>query len=159
MSWTEQRIDTLKQLWADGLSASQIAGRLGGVTRNAVIGKVYRLGLAGRATTSRSRPRLRSTRPRVGNSLTSRQRAFGNPALRRLLSATNRDTAPTADELTIPLHERKIVSTLTPSCCRWPIGDPKQADFHFCSRTRFEGFPYCVAHALRAFSPARAKAR
>ena len=60
MGWTEERVELLKKLWADGLSASQIAGRLGEVTRNAVIGKVHRLGLAGRATTSR----LRSPRPR-----------------------------------------------------------------------------------------------
>ena len=55
MAWTEERVELLKKLWAEGLSASQIAGRLGGVTRNAVIGKVHRLGLAGRATSSRSR--------------------------------------------------------------------------------------------------------
>ena len=60
MGWTEERVELLKKLWSDGLSASQIAGRLGGITRNAVIGKVHRLGLAGRATTSRMRaPRLR----------------------------------------------------------------------------------------------------
>ena len=54
MAWTDERVELLKKLWADGLSASQIAGRLGGVTRNAVIGKVHRLGLSGRATSSRS---------------------------------------------------------------------------------------------------------
>ena len=53
MSWTDERVEQLKKLWAEGLSASQIAGRIGGVTRNAVIGKVHRLGLSGRATTSR----------------------------------------------------------------------------------------------------------
>ena len=61
MSWTDDRVDLLKKLWSEGLSASQIAGRLGGVTRNAVIGKVHRLGLSGRATTSR----MKSIRPRV----------------------------------------------------------------------------------------------
>jgi len=60
MAWTDERVELLKKLWADGLSASQIAGRLGGVTRNAVIGKVHRLGLSGRATSSRSS----SPRPR-----------------------------------------------------------------------------------------------
>ena len=69
MSWTDERVEQLKQLWAEGLSASQIARQLGGVTRNAVIGKVHRLGLAGRATPARAeRPRLqvarRPARPR-----------------------------------------------------------------------------------------------
>ena len=62
MAWTDERVELLKKLWAEGLSASQIAGRLGGVTRNAVIGKVHRLGLSGRATSSRSSsPRPRRT--------------------------------------------------------------------------------------------------
>src|SRR6516164_9885922 len=60
MAWNDERVELLKKLWSDGLSASQIAGRLGGVTRNAVIGKVHRLGLSGRATSSRSS----SPRPR-----------------------------------------------------------------------------------------------
>ena len=61
MSWTDDRVEQLKKLWADGLSASQIASKLGEVTRNAVIGKVHRLGLAGRATTSR----VRTARPQI----------------------------------------------------------------------------------------------
>ncbi|MGZ5850479.1 MAG: GcrA family cell cycle regulator, partial [Methyloceanibacter sp.] len=60
MAWNDERVELLKKLWAEGLSASQIASRLGGVTRNAVIGKVHRLGLSGRATSSRSA----SPRPR-----------------------------------------------------------------------------------------------
>jgi len=67
MSWTDERVDLLKKLWSEGLSASQIAGRLGGVTRNAVIGKVHRLGLSGRATSTR----LKSLRPRSGSILRS----------------------------------------------------------------------------------------
>ena len=63
MAWTDERVEQLKKLWAEGLSASQIAGRLGGVTRNAVIGKVHRLGLSGRATTSRMKSHR--TRPRA----------------------------------------------------------------------------------------------
>jgi len=71
MTWNDERVDVLKKLWADGLSASQIAGRLGGVTRNAVIGKVHRLGLSGRATTSR----MKSHRPRV-RAQTAKQRHY-----------------------------------------------------------------------------------
>ena len=84
MAWNDERVELLKKLWADGLSASQIAGRLGGVTRNAVIGKVHRLGLSGRATTSR----MKSHRPRVRAQTAKRLMkprfaTIGNPALRR----------------------------------------------------------------------------
>ena len=66
MSWTDERVELLKKLWADGLSASQIAAELGGITRNAVIGKVHRLGLSGRAKSPRRPPRARASRaPRV----------------------------------------------------------------------------------------------
>ena len=88
MSWTDERVELLKKLWADGLSASQIATKLGEVTRNAVIGKVHRLGLAGRATTSR----VRTSRPRSNIALFPARssqvqyRTFGNVALKVSLS-------------------------------------------------------------------------
>ena len=85
MAWNDERVELLKKLWSDGLSASQIAGRLGGVTRNAVIGKVHRLGLSGRATTSRMkshRPRARVQSPR--RLMKPRFSNIGNPALRQL---------------------------------------------------------------------------
>src|SRR6202035_1473542 len=63
MSCTDERVELLKKLWSDGLSASQIAAELGGITRNAVIGKVHRLGLSGRAkSTSSAAPRQRKAR-------------------------------------------------------------------------------------------------
>src|SRR4029453_6321983 len=84
MAWTDERVELLKKLWADGLSASQIASRLGGVTRNAVIGKVHRLGLAGRATTARSRtPRPRNRVSHLPLRPTRVQyRTHGNAALK-----------------------------------------------------------------------------
>src|SRR5258706_5925282 len=90
MAWTDERVEQLKKLWSEGLSASQIAGRLGGVTRNAVIGKVHRLGLSGRATTSRmkshrSRPRAALTAKRALRA--RRVRVVGNPAVRALYQA------------------------------------------------------------------------
>jgi len=80
MSWTDERVELLKKLWADGLSASQIAGELGGITRNAVIGKVHRLGLSGRAKSpSSSAPRVR--KPRSHMLRVSRSMSRGNAAL------------------------------------------------------------------------------
>lgn len=161
MAWNDERVELLKKLWSDGLSASQIAGRLGGVTRNAVIGKVHRLGLSGRATTSRMkshRPRVRSQngakrlmKPRFAN--------VGNPALRNLYLADVEPYTPPAEELVIPMNERKYIQTLTEVSCRWPIGDPQLADFHFCGKGKVNGLPYCEFHARRAFQPPQPRRR
>ena len=154
MAWNDERVELLKKLWSDGLSASQIAGRLGGVTRNAVIGKVHRLGLSGRATTSR----MKSHRPRVRTQTAKRLMkprfaTIGNPALRQLYLGDTEPYTPPAEELVIPMNERKYIQTLTESCCRWPIGDPQQSDFHFCGKKKVTGLPYCEVHARRAFQP------
>jgi GcrA cell cycle regulator len=160
MTWNDERVDVLKKLWADGLSASQIAGRLGGVTRNAVIGKVHRLGLSGRATTSRikTRPRVRT---QVQRRIGMKPRGPGSPvnSLLRSLYPTDEPYVPPAEELVIPLAERKYIQTLTESCCRWPIGDPQQPEFHFCGKSKIPGLPYCEVHARRAFQPPQARRR
>ena len=160
MAWNDERVDLLKKLWADGLSASQIAGRLGGVTRNAVIGKVHRLGLSGRATTSR----MKSHRPRARSQTAKRQMKprfanVGNPALRQLYLGDTEPYTPPIEEVEIPLKERKYIQTLTESCCRWPIGDPQHADFHFCGKGKVTGLPYCEPHARRAFQPPQPRRR
>jgi GcrA cell cycle regulator len=164
MSWTDERVESLKKLWQEGLSASQIAGRLGGVTRNAVIGKVHRLGLAGRATTTRMkshRPRRIpvAPRPRPQGKVASRFNAPLSSPLRDLYRADGDGYVPPIEEVVIPLHERKSLNQLTESCCRWPIGDPQEADFHFCARKKVAGLPYCEVHARRAFQPPQARRR
>jgi GcrA cell cycle regulator len=161
MSWTDERVELLKKLWSEGLSASQIAGRLGSVTRNAVIGKVHRLGLSGRATTSRMkshRPRQRAVnaqkrlaRPRYAQ--------HGNPALRGLFQPDAEPYVPQYEELDIPVAERRTIETLTESNCRWPIGDPQTPEFHFCNRQKVTGLPYCEFHARRAFQPPQPRRR
>ena len=160
MGWNDERVDLLKKLWSDGLSASQIAGRLGGVTRNAVIGKVHRLGLSGRATTSR----MKSHRPRARSQASKRLMkprfaTLGNPALRQLYLGDSEPYTPSAEELEIPLNERRSIQTLTEVSCRWPIGDPQQSDFHFCGRKKVLGLPYCEFHARRAFQPPQPRRR
>lgn len=159
MSWTDDRVDLLKKLWAEGLSASQIAGRLGSVTRNAVIGKVHRLGLSGRATTSRMkshRPRQRMAAKRMAK---SRYATIGNPALRALYNAETNVYLPPTEELVIPVAERKSIQTLTEVTCRWPIGDPQNTEFHFCGKNKVPGLPYCEFHARRAFQPPQSRRR
>lgn len=160
MAWTDERVELLKKLWGEGLSASQIAGRLGSVTRNAVIGKVHRLGLSGRATTSRMkshRPRPRMAAKRVATK-GGRFAPVGNPAFRALYTEVEAYQAP-AEELVIPMNERKYIQTLTECSCRWPIGDPQAADFHFCGKNKVPGLPYCEFHARRAFQPPQARRR
>ena len=164
MVWNDDRVEQLKKLWADGLSASQIAAQLGEVTRNAVIGKVHRLGLATRASSNRtnsSRLRLRQAQPRRA-AAQQRQRAsnVGNTAFRQMLeSDLAQGAVPHVEEIEIPLGERKTLQQLTEGMCRWPIGDPQLADFHFCGRNKVTGLPYCEHHARRAYQPPQPRRR
>jgi GcrA cell cycle regulator len=161
MAWTDERVELLKRLWAEGLSASQIAGRLGGVTRNAVIGKVHRLGLSGRATSSRSsapRPR-RSHVPRQHRTPSLMFGTRGNVALKPSYEAEFEPSPIPLEELVIPLHERASILTLKESMCRWPIGDPSAEDFHFCGRKKCGTLPYCEHHARMAYQPVQARRR
>ncbi len=164
MGWTEERVELLKKLWADGLSASQIAGRLGGITRNAVIGKVHRLGLAGRATTSRMRsPRLRRhvghVAPRPAPAARVQFRTHGNTALKPVFAPVEQRMPALAlvpspvEELNAPPVLRVDLLDLKECMCRWPIGDPQSEDFHFCGRQKRAGSSYCEHHSRIAFQP------
>lgn len=156
MSWNDERKERLIKLYGEGLSASIIADRLGGVTRNAVIGKCHRLGLTGRAALvakpkhNQNRKRPRSQPVKIAPSKTKVVR-LGNTAFRRLLEQ-DAQPLPVVEELEIPLAERKTVETLTASSCRWPIGDPQEPDFHFCGKNHVAGLPYCEFHARRAYN-------
>jgi GcrA cell cycle regulator len=161
MAWTDERVELLKKLWAEGLSASQIAGRLGGVTRNAVIGKVHRLGLSGRATSSRSSsPRPRRTHvPRANRAPSLMFGTRGNVALKPHYEAEYDPAPQPLQELVIPLHERASILTLKEAMCRWPIGDPAEPEFHFCGRKSCGTLPYCEHHARMAYQPVQMRRR
>lgn len=158
MAWTEDRVEVLKKLWAEGHSASQIAKELGGVTRNAVIGKVHRLGLSGRATPSRPvkrPPKLARPKPRIqsdGSVVTPK------PA-RSIAEAPVKTAEKEAIIATLPPQpladgEAATILTLRGSMCKWPIGDPADPSFAFCGR-KASGGPYCAEHAKVAFQPAK----
>jgi GcrA cell cycle regulator len=150
----------LKKLWNDGLSASQIAAQLaGGVTRNAVIGKVHRLGLSGRATTSRSSsPRPRRPRQPSHPSRSTSMPTAGNTALKP--QAFTRPVQEAEPE-PVPIrlvdqpsgNGRVTVLKLSDKTCRWPIGDPGSEEFCFCGHTPKNGVPYCDYHARVAYQP------
>jgi len=149
MGWTDERVDLLTKLWQDGLSASQISKQLGGVTRNAVIGKVHRLGLSGRGAPSKPQSATfkspRPVRPRTPKPVRPPQRPAavvhdGRTALRHV------DEGPgTATCLTLGAH-----------MCKWPIGDPLADSFTYCGDLAEDG-PYCVKHCGVAYQPASAK--
>ncbi len=149
--WTDTRTERLKQLLADGHSASGIAALLGEVTRNAVIGKVHRLGLAGRKTTSRQPvPRRTSSRRDSSGRVELRQAParFARPA-----SPLPPAPPPPVAALMLPLRQ------LRADQCRWPIGDPKEAGFGFCGCQKAPGIPYCGHHAAIAYNPAARRGR
>ena len=150
MGWTDERVTLLRKLWAEGLSASQIAKQLGGVTRNAVIGKVHRLGLAGRATPSRPAKRpVRTARPRI----------VGPSAPRlRLPSSVPAVVIPDLEPVKFEDGRAANVLTLNESMCKFPIGDPTDPAFAFCGRGAAGG-PYCADHARLAYQPSQAKKR
>ncbi len=152
MGWTEDRVENLKKLWLEGHSASQIAKQLGGVTRNAVIGKVHRLGLSGRASPSKpARPvtvfkPVRAARPA--------------PAAAPAGVARRCDAVAPALPVAVPARPERVeapgsatVLTLGGSMCKWPIGDPSSDGFTFCGGRAVQG-PYCQTHAQVAYQPA-----
>ncbi|MFS2318560.1 GcrA family cell cycle regulator [Maricaulis sp. D1M11] len=160
MAWTDERVEQLKKLWSEGLSASQIAKQLGGVTRNAVIGKVHRLGLSGRATPSR--PARRTTKPSRPRTATPAASPTARaPAARQAPQAPAPSAAPQApvEPAVLPSGEFATVLTLRDCMCKWPIGDPSSANFRFCGRKTEAGEAYCEAHAHMAYQPSQKRKR
>jgi GcrA cell cycle regulator len=162
MSWTTERVELLKKLWSEGLSASQIAGELGGVTRNAVIGKVHRLGLSGRAKTPSPASKPRRSRPSspsspassAGRQSSPQPQSRGATAL-KMAPAPAPEIEPEAEPIAelVPISERATILTLTERTCKWPIGDPSSEDFYFCGRNSDPGVPYCAHHCKIAYQP------
>ena len=150
--WTDERVDALKTLWAQGLSASQIAGRLGGCTRNAVIGKVHRLDLPGRRATSRIRsPRARA-RAAARRPSPPRRPLLRPPAASGPPKMACDGYVPRPELVQVPPAERIQLSQLGEHTCRWPLGDPvTDKDFGFCGRPAVRGRPYCAPHGAMGY--------
>jgi len=160
-TWTDERVELLKKLWIDGLSASQIAAELGNVTRNAVIGKVHRLGLSGRAKDAKPAASAAATRARKAT------RAPSAPApIPPQVHNSNVVIAPiplqpvtsvpevfVEDDIAVPMSERVTIMDLRESMCRWPMGDPTKPEFRFCGARSIAGLPYCTHHARIAYQP------
>lgn len=169
MSWTDERIEFLKKLWAEGMSASQIASQIGGVSRNAVIGKVHRLKLSSRGRTTSTPTRQKKSAKAVAPA-----RALPRPTQPTRVGLTVGATAlrlePISDavaqpqprvlvEVVAPPARKLKLIELTERTCKWPIGDPLNEDFHFCGNDAQESGPYCGYHARVAFQPVSERKR
>jgi GcrA cell cycle regulator len=174
MSWTDERVELLKKMWGEGQSASQIAKELGGVTRNAVIGKVHRLGLSNRAgngaATPKAEPKAKPAAPKVEAKPKPAQ-IKTEPAIKPVppgeakpnLPARKQIIQPSANEISpealakvneVEKKSKKIsLMELTERTCKWPVGDPATDNFWFCGLPVQQGKPYCEAHVGVAFQP------
>ena len=174
MSWTDERVELLKKLWGEGQSASQIAKELGGVTRNAVIGKVHRLGLSNRASSGskaettqkvdKKPEKVASKKPEAATKEPEPKPAMQSPARRQIIAAGRPlPPQPSANEISpealarvseIEKKAKRIsLLELTERTCKWPVGDPATPDFWFCGLPTQSGKPYCEAHVGVAFQP------
>lgn len=146
--WTDDQVEMLKRLWADGLSASQIAAKLCGVSRNAVIGKVHRLGLTKRKDAQAPKPRKVPTLRR------KRHEFIGRTVMAPVMEGK---PLPECTDADIPIEQRKTLMELTNETCRWPVGDPANPEFYFCGAMPEIDKPYCTHHCGMAYQPHRAK--
>lgn len=181
MSWTDERVERLSTMWLEGRSASQIAAELGeGVSRNAVIGKVHRLGLSGRAVPPTADAVPLRTREAASSEIrvdpvvlpeapaapaeptpivVSLAVAHAVDDVAAVLEATpepitvDLPALRASKDVSIPVSGRVTILELSGSMCRWPIGDPTSAEFRFCGCRAVGTLPYCQEHARVAFQP------
>jgi len=133
MSWTDDRVSLLKRLWVEGKTAAEIAKTLGGVTRNAVIGKAHRLKLSNRVS-----PIQQNKKP------------VPKPVIEKKVVKM----PPSKPMPVLEKGPRVALTQINNSMCRWPLGDPKDSDFGFCGSEVFTGLPYCADHAKVAYQTA-----
>lgn len=147
MSWTDERVATLKKLWGEGRTAAEIAKELGGVTRNAVIGKAHRLKLSSRVS-----PIQQNTKKSVKVASDVKKTVSKQQSAPKTAPRSRNKVNIDADKI---YHgEGYSLAELTEKMCRWPIGDPKDENFKFCGCPRVPGIPYCAEHAKVAYQAA-----
>ena len=142
MSWTDEKVQKLKELWKKGHTASQIAEMLGDTTRNAVIGKAHRLNLEARAPSKSSHTSGTSSGQNKIQRRPSHQPLTRKQKFQSILLDKNFEP-----------ENPKSLEELSEDTCKWPIGHPNEESFYFCGRKPEEDFPYCKLHVLYAFQP------
>ena len=138
MSWTEEKVAKLKELWGKGNTASQIAEIIGGVSRNAVIGKAHRLNLSAKIKTRQSV----QVNKDFNSISTNKQKISRKSKFKSLI--IEKDFEP---------ENPKQLEELSENCCKWPIGHPNEKSFYFCGRSSLKDFSYCKLHLLYAYQP------
>ena len=140
MSWTEEKVNKLKELWGKGNTASQIAEIIGGITRNAVIGKAHRLNLSAKIKT-----RTATSNKNFENSLEEKNNQSKKGRRSKFKSLIiEKDFEP---------ENPKQLEELDENSCKWPIGHPNEKSFYFCGRKSLKDFSYCKLHLLYAYQP------
>ena len=140
MSWTEEKVSKLKELWGNGNTASQIAEIIGGISRNAVIGKAHRLNLSAKIKT-----RTATSNQNFENSLNEKKVKIKRNRKSKFKSLIiEKDFEP---------ENPKQLEELDENSCKWPIGHPNEKTFYFCGRTSLKDFSYCKLHLLYAYQP------
>ena len=139
MSWNEEKVAKLKELWGKGNTASQIAEIIGGITRNAVIGKAHRLNLSAKikARPSSKNQINKSINDNKDKSIKGKRNKFRSLLIEKDFEPDNPKQLEELDEIT----------------CKWPIGHPDEKSFYFCGRTSLKDFSYCKLHLLYAYQP------
>ena len=158
MSWTDEKIAELKRLWLEGKSTGEI-GKIIGMSKNAVVGKAHRLGLESRPSPIKRGDGVEGVEtaaPRAGKAGKGEKAEKAGKAAKtektdsedkagEASSATKKSCAKGAKSEGVTLVD------LNMRTCRWPIGDPKDPDFHFCGKEAELGKPYCEEHLAQAF--------
>jgi len=140
MSWTDEKVAKLKELWGKGNTASQIAEIIGGISRNAVIGKAHRLNLSAKIKT-----RTATTNQNFENSLEEKSYKLNKGRRSKFKSLII--------EKNFEPENPKQLEELDENSCKWPIGHPNEKSFYFCGRSSLKDFSYCKLHLLYAYQP------
>tara|TARA_B100001142_G_scaffold290231_1_gene307533 strand:- start:4 stop:507 length:504 start_codon:yes stop_codon:yes gene_type:complete len=142
MSWNDEKVAKLKELWGKGNTASQIAGIIGGISRNAVIGKAHRLNLSSKIKTRNTSVSQNFQNNLKDNDNDSKQKRGRKSRFQSLI--IEKDFEP---------ENPKKLEELDENSCKWPIGHPEEKSFYFCGRTSLKDFSYCKLHLLYAYQP------